>query len=124
MSIINPPPKTTKNAKGNPVANPLFKKKDQLAHYITARGQYYCATLSELVLQVKKKRESLIKRVAARLNLFYDCASMGLCFDFGAILEGHPDVFFIVNDDVVHHRQPVCLPELRQRLPAPQVFQV
>ena len=49
---------------------------------------------------------------------------MGLCFDFGAILEGHPDVFFIVNDDVVHHRQPVCFPELRQRLPAPQVFQV
>ena len=51
-------------------------------------------------------------------------ASMELCFDFGAILEGHPDVFFIVNDDVVHHRQPVCFPELRQRLPAPQVFQV
>lgn len=47
-----------------------------------------------------------------------------LCFDFGAILEGHPDVFFIVNDDVVHHRQPVCFPELRQRLPAPQVLQV
>lgn len=51
-------------------------------------------------------------------------ASMGLCLDLGAILEGHPDVFFIVNDDVVHHRQPVCFPELRQRLPAPQVFQV
>ena len=49
---------------------------------------------------------------------------MGLCFDFGAILEGHPDVFFIVNDDVVNQRQPVCFPELRQRLPAPQVFQV
>ena len=26
-------------------------------------------------------------------------ASMGLCLDLGAILEGHPDVFFIVNDD-------------------------
>ena len=51
-------------------------------------------------------------------------ASMELCFDFGAILEGHPDVFFTVNGDVVHHRQPVCFPELRQRLPAPQVLQV
>ena len=51
-------------------------------------------------------------------------ASMGLCFDLGAVLEGHPDVFFAVNGDVVHHRQPVCFPELRQRLPAPQVLQV
>ncbi len=51
-------------------------------------------------------------------------ASMGLCFDFGAVLEGHPDVILAVNGDVVHHRQPVCFPELRQRLPAPQLFQV
>ena len=51
-------------------------------------------------------------------------ASMGLCFDLGAVLEGHPDVFFAVDGDVVHHRQPVGFPELRQRLPAPQVFQV
>ena len=49
---------------------------------------------------------------------------MGLCFDLGAVLEGHPDVLFAVDGDVVHHRQPVCFPELRQRLPAPQVFQV
>ena len=51
-------------------------------------------------------------------------ASMGLCFDLGTVLEGHPDVLFAVDGDVVHHRQPVCFPELRQRLPAPQVFQV
>ena len=51
-------------------------------------------------------------------------ASMGLCLDFGAVLEGHPDVVLAVNGDVVHHRQPVCFPELRQRLPAPQLFQV
>ena len=49
---------------------------------------------------------------------------MGLCLDFGAVLEGHPDVVLAVNGDVVHHRQPVCFPELRQRLPAPQLFQV
>ena len=51
-------------------------------------------------------------------------ASMGLCLDLGAVLEGHPDVVLSVNGDVVHHRQPVCFPELRQRLPAPQVLQV
>ena len=51
-------------------------------------------------------------------------APMGLCFDFGTVLEGHPDVLFAVDGDVVHHRQPVGFPELRQRLPAPQVFQV
>ena len=51
-------------------------------------------------------------------------ASMGLCLDLGAVLEGHPDVIPAVNCDVVHHRQPVCFPELRQRLPALQLFQV
>ena len=29
-----------------------------------------------------------------------------------------------MNGDVVHHRQPVCFPELRQRLPVPQLSQV
>ena len=51
-------------------------------------------------------------------------ASMGLCFNLGAVLEGHPDVVLSVNGDVVHHRQPVCFPELCQRLPVSQLFQV
>ena len=51
-------------------------------------------------------------------------ASMGLCLDLGAVFEGHPDVFFAVDRDEINHRQPVCFPELRQRLPAPQVLQV
>ena len=51
-------------------------------------------------------------------------ASMGLYLDLGTVLEGHPNVVLAVDGDVVHHRQPVCFPELRQRLPAPQVFQV
>lgn len=41
-------------------------------HYVTKKRQYYCATLSELALQVKEGRNSLIKRAAARLNMFYD----------------------------------------------------
>lgn len=82
ICTIDPPPQTIKNTKGKPVANPLYKKKDRLAHYVTMRGQYYCATLSELVLQVKKNRESLIKRVAARLNMFYDCVLIDEFQDF------------------------------------------
>lgn len=82
ICTIDPPPKTIKNTKGKPVANPLYKKKDRLAHYVTMRGQYYCATLSELVLQVKQNRESLIKRVATRLNLFYDCVLIDEFQDF------------------------------------------
>ena len=46
-------------------------------------------------------------------------AAMGLCLDLGAVLEGHPDVFFAVDCDAIKHRQPVCFPELRQRLPGP-----
>lgn len=82
ICTIDPPPQTIKNTKGKPVANPLYKKKNRLAHYVTMRGQYYCATLSELVLQVKKNRESLIKRVAARLNMFYDCVLIDEFQDF------------------------------------------
>ena len=51
-------------------------------------------------------------------------ASMGLCLDLGTVLEGHPNVVLAVDGDVVHHRQPVCFPELRQRLPVPQLSQV
>lgn len=82
ICTINPPSKTIKKTKGKPVANPLYKKKDMLTHYVTMKGQYYCATLSELVLQVKQSRESLIKRVVARLNLFYDCVLIDEFQDF------------------------------------------
>ena len=51
-------------------------------------------------------------------------ASVGLCFDLAAVLEGHPDILFAVDGDVVYHRQPVGFPELRQRLPAPQLLQI
>ena len=51
-------------------------------------------------------------------------ASVGLCFDLGAVLEGHPDVFFAVNGDVIDHCQPVGIPELRQRFLVSQLIQV
>ena len=82
ICTIDPPPKTIKTTKGKTIANPLYMPKDRLAHYVTMRGQYYCSTLSELTLQVKKNRDSLIKRVAARLNLFYDCVLIDEFQDF------------------------------------------
>lgn len=39
---------------------------------MTHQKQYYCSTLSELALQIKKGRCSLIKRAAESINMFYD----------------------------------------------------
>ncbi len=72
ICTIDPPLKQITNTRGRMIANPKYVTKDKLRHYITNQGQYYCATLSELVLQVKKGRDSLVKRASARLNLFYD----------------------------------------------------
>ena len=72
ICTLDPPPKQITTASGRKIANPKYIPKDRLGHYITRRKQYYCATLAELVVQVKKGRESLVKRVADRLNLFYD----------------------------------------------------
>ena len=71
ITTINPPPKTIKRGNRN-IPNPKYKSKNQFTHYITGRNQYYCATVSELVMFVKKGKDSLLKRAAERLNLFYD----------------------------------------------------
>ena len=49
---------------------------------------------------------------------------MGLCLDFGAILEGHTDIVLAVDRDEIDHCQPVGISELREQLPAPQLLQV
>ena len=82
ICMKDPPAQRIKTKTGRFIANPLYKAKDQLDHYVTDRKQYYCATLSELVLQVKKKKDSLIKRVALRLNMFYDCVLIDEFQDF------------------------------------------
>ena len=71
ITTIDPPPKTIKKG-GRNIPNPKYRSKDQLDHYITDGNQYYCATISELVMYVKKGKISLLKRAAERLNLFYD----------------------------------------------------
>ena len=82
ICTIDPPPIRIPGRDGKMISNPHYCKKDRLAHYVTKRLQYYCATLSELALQVKQKRESLVKRAAARLNLFYDCVLIDEFQDF------------------------------------------
>ena len=71
ITTIDPPPKTIKKS-GRNIHNPKYKSKDQFDHYITDGNQYYCATISELVMHVKEGKDSLLKRGAERLNLFYD----------------------------------------------------
>ena len=82
ICLTDPPRKTVKNENGKAAPNPLYIKKDKLAHYVTKECQYYCAALSELALQVKDGRDSLIKRAAARLNMFYDSVLIDEFQDF------------------------------------------
>lgn len=49
---------------------------------MNSEKQYYCATLSELVLQVSSRHLNLLKKVAARLNLFFDCVLIDEFQDF------------------------------------------
>ena len=76
ITTQNPPLKQTivraRDGSKRAIANPRYSSKDKLEHYISPSGYYYCATLSELILQVKKGKFSLIKEVAAILNMFYD----------------------------------------------------
>ena len=82
ISMVDPPPKTIKTSNGRAIANPQYKNKTLLRHYVTDKNQYYCSNLSELVLYINKNRQSLIKRLIARLNLFYDCIMIDEFQDF------------------------------------------
>lgn len=82
ICLTDPLPQRIKDKNGEMVYNPLYRKKDTLTHYVTNKRQYYCATLSELALQVKKGRDSLIKRAAIRLNMFYDSVMIDEFQDF------------------------------------------
>lgn len=72
VCITPPPSKRIKTQSGQYISNPHYVRKKFLDHYITKNNQYYCETLSELALQVKRGRNGLIKRAVARLNIFFD----------------------------------------------------
>lgn len=82
ICLIEPPAQRIKNTFGRKVPNPKYVAKDKFAHYVTKKKQYYCDNLSELALQVKKGRDSLVKRAVIRLNLFYDTVLIDEFQDF------------------------------------------
>lgn len=71
ITLKKPPQKRIK-VNGRDVPNRKYKKKELLQHYMDERKQYYCETLSELAMYVKKGRESLVRTAAEKLNLFFD----------------------------------------------------
>lgn len=109
ICLTDPPPQRIKNENGEIVYNPLYRTKDKLTHYVTKKRQYYCATLSELALQVKEGRDSLIKRATARLNMFYDSVLIDEFQDFREFdyeliikLAKHLDDILLVGDYYQH----------------------
>ncbi len=69
---IKKPPQQRIKVDGRYVTNKKYNKKEFLQHYMDERKQYYCETLSELAMYVKRGRKSLIRTAADRINLFFD----------------------------------------------------
>lgn len=82
ITTINPPPQLVKSGGGKMVPNVRYVAKNKLGHYVDGGLRYYCSTLSELALQVKHGRNSLVKRAAERLNFFYDAIHIDEFQDF------------------------------------------
>lgn len=82
ITVLDPPARKIQTKNGTWFNNSLYKSKNFLEHYFSKDNQYYCANLSELVMQIKNNRESLIKRTAKRLNKFYDTVLIDEFQDF------------------------------------------
>lgn len=82
ITTVNPLPQRIQNSQGNMVPNFRYQSKDKLSHYVNNHGQYYCANLSELALQVGNGKESLVQRAINRLNLFFDAVFIDEFQDF------------------------------------------
>lgn len=68
---LKDPPMIYMTIGGKPVPKQRYNK-DQILHYIDKNGDFYVANLCELVMMVKKDRDSLIKKVATAVSLFWD----------------------------------------------------
>lgn len=82
ICMTEPPQAIVPDASGQMVYNKNYRKKENIMHYITKRGQYYCDRISELALYVKDGKDTLIKRAANRLNMFYDAILIDEFQDF------------------------------------------
>ena len=72
ITTIDPPKQRILGRNGRMIANPHYHSKNDFEHYVNKKDLYYCATLSELVMQVKIDGISLIKRAAIAINMFFD----------------------------------------------------
>lgn len=81
ITMQSPPPQTIQHGRSF-IKNPSYIKKDRLGHYVNLRGHYYCANLSELVMSLGLGKQSLVSRVSARLNRFYDSVFIDEFQDF------------------------------------------
>lgn len=68
---LQKPPQRLINVKGREILKPKYKKECFL-HYMRDKELYYCETLSELALNIKKGRYSLVRVAAERINSFFD----------------------------------------------------
>lgn len=82
ICMTEPPQPMILDDSGQMVYNKKYRKKDQITHYVTRRLQYYCDRISELALYVKDGKDSIVKRAANRLNLFYDAILIDEFQDF------------------------------------------
>lgn len=72
ITTINPPENRIK--KGNrSINNPLYINQDNIGHYRTDTGYYYCNRISKLLVKSKLGKENLIAHAAKQINLFFDC---------------------------------------------------
>lgn len=71
ITMIDPPENRIK--KGNrSVNNPLYINQDNIGHYRTDTGYYYCNRISKLLVKSKLGKENLITHAAKQINMFFD----------------------------------------------------
>lgn len=72
ITISDPPTQRIKNKHGKLIPNRYYITKDKLEHYVNGYGYYYCKRISQIIMSVKENKNSLIKKAATGINLFYD----------------------------------------------------
>jgi len=68
---LKDPPVLKRMFGGRPVIKPQYPK-DDILHYIDKNGDFYVANLCELVMTVKKGRDSLVKKISSAVSLFWN----------------------------------------------------
>lgn len=107
ITTLSPPIKSVKTSSSTYRKNRFYTTKDKIGHYVTTNHLYYCDTLSELALQIKRNKtlgtETLVKRAIIRLRKFFDVIYVDEFQDFRQhnydlllrIAKGFPNIYLI-----------------------------